>query len=235
MRPTSSHKSTSNHGAAKRINIFRQEGHADPCKNEELLHIALTEEDEDVAWSAVAELQRRGDDPVYRLACDLCTAEDVHARQIGANILGQLGWGARTFPKESVATLLMMLDWEQEPEVLSAVAIALGHRHDAQAIGPLARFKDHLHASVRLGVVHGLLGYEDELAIQTLIAFSLDPQAEIRDWATFGLGSTIETDTPAVRSALLARLGDEDEDTRGEAIVGLARRGDRRMIEPLIK
>ena len=81
----------------------------------------------------------------------------------------------------------------------------------------------------------GLIGTEAaELAIKTKIEMSSDADEVVRDWATFGLGA-INVDTPEIRAALFARIADEDEITRGEALVGLARRKDQRAIEPLIK
>ena len=50
----------------------------------------------------------------------------------------------------------------------------------------------------------------------------------MRDWATFALGTLADEDTPALRDALAARLDDPDEDTRLEAVHGLALRGDHR-------
>jgi HEAT repeat protein len=88
---------------------------------------------------------------------------------------------------------------------------------------------------VRYAVAYGLEGFEDELAIRTLIVLSRDSDTDVRDWATFALGSQIDLDTPEIRAALLARIVDEDEMTRGEALVGLARRKDHRVIKPLIK
>ena len=127
-----------------------------------------------------------------------------------------------------------MLEQAQEPGVLYSVAVALGHRQDPRAIEPLVGFKDHPDDLVRYGVVYGLLGHENALAVQTLIELALDPDADVRDWATFGLGSLLDADTPAIRAALFARLADGDSDTRGEAMVGLARRHDHRIVEPLL-
>lgn len=202
--------------------------------NEELFAIALTAEDEDEAWSAIAELHTSGSQYVFERACQLCVSADANERRVGADILGQLGTPDHIFPAETLALLLNMLAQEQEPEVLYAIAVALGHRGDPRAIGPLVALKQHPDALVRDGVVYGLMGHEDELAIQTLIDLSSDPETHIRDWATFSLGSQIESDTPAIREALIARLADEDSVVRGEAMVGLAHRGDRRMIEPLL-
>src|SRR5262249_8183071 len=48
-----------------------------------------------------------------------------------------------------------------------------------------------------------------------------------------GLGTQMDADTPELRAALLRRLDDPDGITRGEALVGLARRKDPRIVEPL--
>ena len=53
----------------------------------------------------------------------------------------------------------------------------------------------------------------------------------MRDRAVFGLGSQLDRDSPELRDALFARLADPDP--RGEALVGLARRGDPRGVEAL--
>lgn len=51
-----------------------------------------------------------------------------------------------------------------------------------------------------------------------------DEDAEVRDWATFGLGRQVKVDGAEVRQCLSGRLDDPDEETRAEAIAGLARR-----------
>ena len=61
-----------------------------------------------------------------------------------------------------------------------------------------------------------------------------DADADVRDWATFGLGVLGDQDTPEVREALFNRLNDQDVDVREEALVGLAKRRDTRILPDLI-
>ncbi len=212
-----------------------REARNDPRPTHEFVTMALTEPDENAAWEAVVTLHFRGTREVFDAACNLCASACPQERTLGANILGQLGVPNRSFPTESVKVLLRLLEVESDEDVLDAICIALGHIHDPTAIPSLARLWTHPSAQVRYAVVYGLLGFEDQLAIKTLIEMSRDQDDLVRDWATFGLGTQIDADTPEIRAALFARVFDEDEGTRGEALVGLARRKDLRVIEPLIK
>jgi HEAT repeat protein len=206
----------------------------DPRSNEDLLQVALTEPDDDRAWDAIMVLHLRGSPEIFEAARTLSTSAMPHERQVAVHILGQVGLTEQRFQEEAVLVLLELLHQEQNPEVLSALGVALGHRHDPRAMAPLASLKTHPDERVRFGVVLGLSGYEEEMAVQTLIDLSADPDAEGRDWATFELGDILDLDTPAIRQALLARLEDEDEATWGEAMLGLARRHDQRVVEPLL-
>jgi HEAT repeat protein len=212
----------------------RREAENDPRSTQELIELIL-EADEDAAWDTVWLLQKRGSREVFEAASALCHSSDTQKQSWGIRILGQLGVPNRSFPVETVDLLLKMLEQERNPALIAEIAFALGHQHSSRGIPPLSRLRAHPDAEVRYSVVHGLLRHEDPLAIQTLIELSADEDRDVRDWATFGLGTQVETDTRAVREALLARLADEDEETRAEAMVGLATRKDGRVIEPLIR
>jgi hypothetical protein len=126
-----------------------------------------------------------------------------------------------------------MLEHEQSPEVLNSLCVALGHRRDRRAIPLLLRHNNHPDPGVRFGVVFGLLCHEDNSAISALIELSRDVDADVRDWATFGLDEQIDADTYTIRDALYERVIHDTGDIQGEAMLGLATRKDERIFGPL--
>jgi len=203
--------------------------------SKELVEVALQGDEEDeLAWAAIRELQRRGTQEVLWAAQQLLSSMSPKERGRGADILGQLGVTKWTFPRECVDSLLERLAVEHEPTVLNSIAVALGHLGDERAVQPLVALMNHPDPDVRYGVVFGLMGHPHSEAVAALIKLSDDPDEEVRNWATFGLGSQLEeVDTPEIRDALVRRLDDAVAEVRGEALVGLSRRRDARVVGPL--
>ncbi|MFO0902226.1 MAG: HEAT repeat domain-containing protein [Pirellulales bacterium] len=199
----------------------------------DLVHAALTEP-EDVAWNAVCLLHRRGTRDVFEAAHRLCRSHTAQERRIGADILGQLGIDQRSFPRESINMLVHMLACEPDKEVMQSILVALSHHDAPGCVSVVAPFADHADPWVRHATVLALMGYDDPRAIERLIYLSHDRDAAVRDWATFALGTQLSVDTPDIRRALLDRLHDTDGDTRSEALLGLARRGERLIVPTLI-
>jgi HEAT repeat protein len=209
---------------------------SDPRSIQVLISTALSEPDEELTyWNAVAALQWRGTLEVFERAYRLCQSPCSVERRLGADILGQLGCPDRSLPKECTQALLKLLEREESEKVLHAILVALSHHQAPEAIGPVSRFRHHADDEVRFGVVMALKGYDVPEAEAVLIELTRDADADVRDWATFALGTLHETDTPAIRDALADRLADIDFDTRCEAVVGLARRRDRRVLPALYK
>lgn len=192
----------------------------------------------DPASRAIGELHRRGGEAAFAL-CRSWLDAPPPCRRVAARILGQLGYSARLFAQERFSLLAAMLANELrgagDPAVLNDICVALGHLRDARAIPLVLPLMSHRERDVRFGVVMALLGYADADAVAGLIALSRDDDADVRDWATFGLGSQTDADTPALREALIARLRDRDGDTDQEAIFGLACRGDLRVVPRILE
>jgi len=206
----------------------------DPRTTAQVISAALSAPEE-ARWELVVLLHFRATRDVLDAARSLCTSACPEERTLGANVLGQLGVPDRAFPDECVTALLDLLQGEEEAAVLSSACIALGHLSDSRCVEAVVGLRSHPDSEVRYAVVFALQGLEDELAISTLIELTEDCDESVRDWATFALGSQIDQDTPAIREALLKRLHDSDDTTAGEALVGLARRKDNRILDTLIE
>jgi HEAT repeat protein len=207
----------------------------------EIVEIAVATEDEEIYWDNIWILQARGGETELLAASKLCESNNPQERILGIQILGQLGIPTRTLPQQCGDVLLKLLAIETDANVLASLGIACGHLGDPRCVVPLAKWKQHPNPGVRMGVVLGLTSQEDELAIETLIELSADDDPDIRNWATFGLASQIETNTPSICDALFDRAiletGEDDPicEIRGEALLGLAIRKDPRVINPLIE
>lgn len=190
--------------------------------------------DDETRWDAVKELHRRGGEPAFDQAAAWSNDQEPLLRALAADVLSQLGWDEEhPFGQRSEPILTAMLDDEAIP-VASAALMAMGHL----GVGSVARvctMADHSHEDIRYSVAYCLGNRKDAQSRATLVELSKDDDHEVRDWATFGLGTLCDTDSPAIRDALAARLQDADEDTRCEAIIGLASRNDPRATEAVRK
>jgi HEAT repeat protein len=218
-----------------RMERRKQQARRDPRSTHELISLALQETDEDRAWEYTEVLRDRATREVFEAACRLLVSRCPLERRLGANILNQFGFPERLYPDEALAVLTEALRRETDPDALASLCTALGFLGLPETVPLLVPLKAYPHFGVRFAVVNGLAGHEEPLAVETLIELSEDRDEAIRDWATFGLGTQNELDTPRSREALAARLSDPDGVTRAEAMVGLARRGDRRVVEPLLE
>ena len=217
----------------------------DSRSTEELIQLALTapeeDDDSDDRWDFIWLLRYRGTRDVLDRAIALTKSNNSEERTIGIQILGQLGIPDQTFPDECLTTLIGLLKHEIDPLILQSIGIALGHLNDARAIEPQLKFCLHPDWEVRYGVVLSMNGHNDKRAIAALIKLSGDDHPQVRNWATFGLGSLLEVDTPEIREALYQRFlleNPTDEETaeiQGEALVGLASRQDERILPKLME
>jgi HEAT repeat protein len=202
--------------------------------------LAVGDTEDDRYWDVVRELQRRGDIPAFEAASALCAAPTPASRELGLDVLAQLGYTiGRPYLEETLPIVFTLCSAEEPKRVLTSAICALGHLYDTRAQPYLLENARHPDEDVRFTVAQALPNVAGDPpspeVVEALTTLTRDTDADVRDWATFGLGSIVAIDTDGVREALLARIDDPEGDTSGEALVGLATRGERRIVDRVLK
>jgi HEAT repeat protein len=190
------------------------------------LYPLLEDEAAIVRWQAVSALRSRGEVETYNRARSMCSDPRPEIREMAAQILSQLGPADEPAPlrNQAVPFLLELLTKDPSPCVRSAAAIGVGNidAHDLTRDALVAAARDPSPA-VREGVACALGSDDNPTAISTLIELMDDVNEDVRDWATFGVGTLHEGDNPIIREALLKRITDAFEEARLEAYAGPGR------------
>ena len=196
--------------------------------------------DDDKPWNAVRTLRSIGTRQVFDKAVDRIESIEPLERARGIDVIAQLGKTAEhpsnSFPQESYDVVVKALQREREAQPLNSAISALGHIGDARGVPVIAAFHSHPSREIRFAVACALGSFPNEqLSIETLLILMEDADADVRDWATFGIGVLGDQDSPEIRQALSRRVNDDDVNTREEALVGLAKRRDTSILPQLIR
>lgn len=188
-------------------------------------------------WENVSELRKRPNKAVYNQAFKLANSEVDKEKIIGIYVLAQLGFNPRFQQNKTVDLYFKLLEKEKSAKVISAILSSISHNNEnlnENQILKLVEYKTHKFADVRFELTLAISCLDNNTAIETLIELSNDKDFDIRNWATFGLGTQLENDTEEIRNALWNRINDSDFETKSEAIVGLANRMDKKIKEVII-
>jgi hypothetical protein len=205
----------------------------------------------DGAWAAISSLRQDGSREIFEHAAAWCRSDDPLQRARGADILCQLRRAPVTnapgerlrwdkpewmFRDESYSLVTKMLENEKDPVVLVAAVFALGHLHNVSGVPLILGYQDHPDEEVRFAAACALGCFpNDPQSVCGLLKLTSDADADVRDWAVFGLGVLGDADSPEIREALLRCLGDTNENVREEAAVGLGKRQDQGLLPTLRK
>ena len=185
-------------------------------------------------WDNISILRKRPSEELFSKCIDLTKSENTKIRKIRIDILAQFGLPPRPFLIETLKIYFELLEVETDPDVLMSLLYSIGHNNDElnnEQIEKICSFINNENNWVKEGLVYALLGIDNLTAIQTLVKLSSDKLSHIRNWATFGLGTQIEKNNKNIREALWNRVNDKHQETKLEAIVGLAKRKDNRVSE----
>ncbi len=209
---------------------------------EALFARTLTDDPEDESrWEAIHTLRSTGGRLIFDRAMAWCNSGDERKQLSGIDILAQIGKTAEhpvtEYTDESYPVIEALLLGNPSTEMKSSAIAALSHLENPAAIPLICSFRSDPDAEARFSVA-AALGYpfaDDPRAVETLLELMRDEDEDVRDWATFSLGSQGDADSPAIREALVERLGDSFPDAREEAVIALAKRKDLRVLPALIE
>lgn len=185
-------------------------------------------------WALVEALWDRDPQEVWAALAPLEGAEDPRLQQLVPDVLSRLGHEGQPLFFETLEVFQRMVARGPRADVLAAIAQACARFHDPSIAPLLAPHARHPDRAVREAVLHALRRSAHPRALEALIHLSADEAPELREWATFALGSQEPlVDGADVRAALAARLTDAHAPARDEAVVGLGLRRDPRALGPL--
>lgn len=200
--------------------------------DDKLLSRLINNKTDKSRWDNISVLRKRPSQELFEKCAELIKSNNPKIRKIGIDILAQLGLTPRTFLKDTLKIYFDLIEVETDPDVLMSLLYSIGHNNDKldnEQIEKICSVINSENNWVKEGLVSALLGIDNLNAIETLIKLSSDKLSHIRNWATVGLGTQIERNNKTIREALWERVNDKHQETKLEAIVGLAKRKDKRV------
>ena len=185
-------------------------------------------------WDNINELRSRPNQEVFNKAMQLAKSKSDKEKNIGIAILAQLGFDPRFNQIETIKLYFELLTQDQSIDVLISILYAISHNFEIlteKQVNILQTFKNNESSYVRTALANAISCLQDDQSIDTLILLSKDTSSSVRNWATFSLGTLIEINNKKITDALWKRVDDKHQETKLEAILGLAIRKDNRVKE----
>ena len=202
-----------------------------------LIRLALAHGGAGRGWDAIAVLHDRGSPALLARILTLVRSPSARRRALGLDIAAQLREPGSIHDYERVpyaaeATEAMLVAALDDPHlaVRQSAIVGLGHRPVKAALPALLAHARHADPRIRFALAHALGSYADPEATAASMQLASDSDDGVRDWATFDIGTLRDADDEAIRALLWKNAHDPNRDVRGEAVVGLARRSDPRVI-----
>ena len=208
--------------------------------SDETLMDILKHSSDSIAKS-VAEtfLTTRGGANVYQLAIDFCKEDSYKKRAIGANILGQI----TNISIHEVNTAFDLLNElamnDKSASVRSSAICSMAHRCNQNKnfavwlLNLCFQMINDKSVFVRQGIAFALSQVKADSAIVLLITLCKDAHDTVKNWAAFAVNCN-EYDAEELRNCFVSMLSSKDPEVKREAIIGLGRWKDPRVIPMLV-
>ncbi|XBC27899.1 HEAT repeat domain-containing protein [Leminorella grimontii] len=187
--------------------------------------------------AAARQLQLRGNGEAVTLAEKFCRDDSYIRRETGAFILGQIELHYER--EEGILTLLNGLAlYDKSARVRAAAIESTAQRCKRNpAYAPRLIVQSATSAldksmNARRATAFALSAISDSQTVPLLIKLAKDGSGDVRNWAAFAINLN-QYDTEEIRNCLVEMLQDVHQEARGEAIIGLSNRQDKRVLPAL--
>lgn len=184
-------------------------------------------------WENIKILRTRPSRDLFKKCEELIKSNNYKDKLIGIDILAQLGIPPRPFIQETLKIYFDILKTETNPYIIKSTLYGISHNNDNLTntqIKKICDFQNTNNYIIKEGLVHALGFIENLESINILIKLTKDKSNYIRNWATFFIGQS-EIDNSIIRETLWNRIKDKHQETRFEAICGLAIRNEQNIIK----
>ena len=188
-------------------------------------------------WNQIFELRKFVNEKMISECFQRIDYDDLKYKKIGIDILSQLGANRKKFIKQLFERIFIIFETSENEKLICTSLMALGHNNQhlkTNHFKILLKFVDSKSKKIRYALTFSLLGIENKFALDMLIKLAQDKSLKVRDWATFGLGTQLETDNEEIRNILYRNTSSKDDQIRQEAIKGLSNRDDERVEELIL-
>jgi hypothetical protein len=206
--------------------------------SEKIFERLLNNKSQKTYWNNISELRKRANNDVFNQAYVFAKSKINKKKIIGIDVLAQLGFDPRLRQKETIKLYFNLLEENQNDDVLFSLFFGISHNNEKltnNQVLQLIKFKNSKNNDIRYSLVSAISGVDNPKAIETLIELSEDNYSSIRNWATFGIGTLCEQNNDLIVKALWNRIKDKHQETKLEAIVGLANRKQVAVKEQIIE
>lgn len=203
-----------------------------------LIGMDLQGDYDDLDWCPAAEIRSRGNPETITCMKKLFKSRNWKKRSLAMYVMGQLYYIDNHNRKnhirygiEDSKEMLVAGLADPNPCVIAVALSGLSHTPVPEALPTMLTFVDHPHVWCRQKLAVALSHFIDEgpHVTNALLKLATDDFEETRDWATCDLQYS-QVDTPEVRECLWRNAHDEDSLVVDEAMHGLARRKDKRVV-----
>lgn len=160
-----------------------------------LIEKAYNAKTENNYWNQITELRKFVNDEMISESFKLIDSDDWKCKQIGIDVLCQLGQKRKIFIKELFDKIFNILETSINKKLICASLFAVGHNNTylkPKQIKELEKFQNSKSKDIRYALTFCLLGVENDKATKMLIKLAQDRSPQVKDWATFGLGTQID-------------------------------------------